>query len=62
MRIAVDAHVLGRKQTGNETYVRNLLREFVLANSENDFIAYFSAPDAELKPEGFAESMAAVRA
>lgn len=28
MRFAVDAHAIGRKLTGNETYIRSLLREF----------------------------------
>lgn len=47
MRIAVDAHAVGRKQTGNETYIRNLLREFALAGDEQ-IKAYISAPSAEL--------------
>jgi glycosyltransferase involved in cell wall biosynthesis len=47
MRIAVDAHAVGRKQTGNETYIRNLLREFALADTDAQFLAYISAPEAE---------------
>lgn len=47
MRIALDAHAVGRKQTGNETYIRNLLREFARRYSEHDFVAYVSAPGSE---------------
>ncbi len=46
MRIAVDAHAVGRKLTGNETYVRNLLREFASSPGGHDFICYFSVPGA----------------
>ncbi len=54
MVIAVDAHAVGRKQTGNETYVRNLLREFARADVDADFIAYISAEGAEtLIPSSF---------
>jgi glycosyltransferase involved in cell wall biosynthesis len=42
MRIAVDAHAVGRKLTGNETYVRNLLREFASAAPDASFVAYVS--------------------
>lgn len=45
MRIAVDAHAVGRKQTGNETYIRNLLREFALADI-GEILGYLSVPDA----------------
>ncbi len=41
MRIAIDAHSLGRKQTGNEAYVRNLLREFAVF-SAHEFVAYIA--------------------
>lgn len=47
MRIALDAHAVGRKQTGNETYIRNLLREFAARGSGHDYIAYVSAPGSE---------------
>jgi glycosyltransferase involved in cell wall biosynthesis len=54
MVIAVDAHAVGRKQTGNETYVRNLFREFARADVDADFIAYISARGAEtLIPSAF---------
>ena len=28
MRISVDAHAIGCRLTGNEVYIRNLLKEF----------------------------------
>ena len=31
--VVVDADVLGRQRTGDETYVRNLLRELVACSS-----------------------------
>lgn len=46
MRIAIDAHAVGRKLTGNETYVRNLLREFAGAACDADFVAYVSDAEA----------------
>ena len=47
MRIAVDAHAIGRHLTGNEVYVRSLLREFATLDPESEFIAYISEPGAE---------------
>jgi glycosyltransferase involved in cell wall biosynthesis len=46
MRIAVDAHALGRHLTGNEVYVRSLLREFAAIDSESDFTCYVSEKNA----------------
>lgn len=55
MRFAVDAHALGRHLTGNETYVRNLLRGFSEIDRNSEFIAYVSEPGAETwVPERFA--------
>ncbi len=47
MRFAVDAHAIGRHLTGNEVYVRNLLRAFAELDRESEFYAYISAKDAE---------------
>jgi glycosyltransferase involved in cell wall biosynthesis len=47
MRIALDAHAVGRKQTGNETYIRNLIREFAARYPDHDYIAYVAAPRSE---------------
>jgi len=47
MRIAVDAHAIGRHLTGNEVYVRSLLREFAAIEPESAFFANVSEPGAE---------------
>ena len=46
MKFAIDAHAIGQKLTGNEVYVRNLLSSFAQADSDSDFLAYISTPDA----------------
>src|ERR1700720_3155688 len=47
MRIAVDAHAIGRRLTGNEVYIRSLLSVFAAQASDRDFIAYVSSESAE---------------
>ena len=47
MRIAVDAHAIGRHLTGNEVYVRSLLSEYSILDPESEFTAYISEPGAE---------------
>lgn len=47
MRIAVDAHAIGRHLTGNEVYVRNLLNGFAAVDGRSEFIAYLSVQEAE---------------
>lgn len=42
MRFSVDAHAIGRHLTGNEVYVRNLLRGFADLDQRSEFIAYLS--------------------
>src|ERR1051325_3658344 len=46
MRFAVDAHAIGRRLTGNEVYVRSLLREFAELDRASDFVACISEPGA----------------
>ena len=54
MRFSVDAHAIGRNLTGNEVYVRNLLRGFDALDTESDFIVYLSEPGAaQAVPERF---------
>src|ERR1043165_7137533 len=48
MRIAVDAHAIGRHLTGNEVYVRSLLNAFCAQDSESEFIAYVSEDRARV--------------
>lgn len=49
MRIAIDAHAIGRHLTGNEVYVRNLLEHLSRIESRAEFIAYLSVPEARLQ-------------
>jgi glycosyltransferase involved in cell wall biosynthesis len=46
MRFAIDAHAIGRHLTGNEVYVRSLLKNFAALDHESEFVTYFSAEDA----------------
>jgi glycosyltransferase involved in cell wall biosynthesis len=47
MRIAVDAHAIGRHLTGNEVYVRSLLNGFAAAKERGcEFLAYVSSEEA----------------
>jgi glycosyltransferase involved in cell wall biosynthesis len=46
MRIAVDAHAIGRHLTGNEVYVRSLLNAFGSQDRDCEFVAYVSAEEA----------------
>jgi glycosyltransferase involved in cell wall biosynthesis len=47
MRFAVDAHAIGRHLTGNEVYVRSLLKAFADQSQGNEIVAYVSADDAK---------------
>ncbi len=42
MRYAIDAHAIGRRLTGNEVYVRNLLASLVQVDPGAEFLAYLS--------------------
>jgi len=54
MRVAVDAHAIGQRLTGNEVYVRNLLSRFGRLDPDAEFIAYVSCPAArEWIPDRF---------
>jgi glycosyltransferase involved in cell wall biosynthesis len=54
MRFAVDAHAIGRHLTGNEVYIRSLLRSFAEIDRCSEFVAYVSVPGAaSLLPERF---------
>ncbi len=46
MRFSVDAHAIGGHLTGNETYIRNLLRGFDVLDQSADFVAYLSVREA----------------
>jgi glycosyltransferase involved in cell wall biosynthesis len=46
MRFSVDAHAIGCHLTGNEVYIRNLLKQFARIDHDNEFVAYVSKPGA----------------
>jgi len=46
MRLAVDAHAIGRHLTGNEVYVRSLLNAFGAQDQGCEFVAYISEDSA----------------
>ncbi|MGA2113544.1 MAG: glycosyltransferase family 1 protein [Bryobacteraceae bacterium] len=46
MRVAVDAHAIGRHLTGNEVYVRSLLNALASGERDCELIAYISSADA----------------
>jgi glycosyltransferase involved in cell wall biosynthesis len=42
MRIGIDAHMIGDRETGNETYIINLVNSLVRIAPENTYIVYVS--------------------
>jgi len=46
MRFSVDAHAIGRRLTGNEVYVRSLLKAFAQLDCDAEFVAYLCQPDS----------------
>ena len=56
MRVAVDAHAIGQRLTGNEVYVRNLLSRYALLEPTSEFIAYVSGANTNgWIPRGFSQ-------
>ena len=61
LKIAVDAHAIGRRQTGNEVYVRSLIHRYPLLESDTRFIAYTCCDEASAWiPEEFDQRRVAV--
>jgi glycosyltransferase involved in cell wall biosynthesis len=53
MRFAIDAHAIGRQLTGNEVYVRNLLRGLAPQARDCELLAYVSNGEAQnMVPSG----------
>jgi glycosyltransferase involved in cell wall biosynthesis len=50
MNIGIDAHMLGHNETGNETYILELVRSLAQRESGDTFTVYVENPDA-LPPE-----------
>ena len=47
MRIAIDAHAIGGRLTGNETYIQNLAAQLLAQDARNEYFLFFS--DEEMK-------------
>src|ERR1019366_5796907 len=63
MRFAVDAHAIGRHQTGNEVYIRSLLNAFASQARDCEFVAYVSTDTArDVLPAGIRTSRVAANA
>jgi glycosyltransferase involved in cell wall biosynthesis len=53
MRFAIDAHAIGRRLTGNEVYIRNLLANLAALGGASQLLAYVTAGSANgWVPEG----------
>ncbi len=48
MKIAIDAHAIGRNLTGNEVYVRSLLKGLAGVDRQSEYLAYVSVPGVEM--------------
>lgn len=46
MRVAIDAHAIGRRLTGNEVYVRSLLKALARRAADCEILAYVSEAEA----------------
>lgn len=46
MRIGIDAHMVGARETGNETYIVNLLRELLAVDGEDRYLPLTPFPRA----------------
>lgn len=46
MRVAIDAHAIGKRQTGNEVYIRGLLEHYVSLAPDVEFLAYVASGEA----------------
>lgn len=55
MKIAIDAHAIGRHLTGNEVYVRSLLNALATVDRQSQYLAYISVRGArEMIPSAIA--------
>src|SRR5438105_15242015 len=46
MRIGIDAHMIGSKETGNETYCLGLVEGLTRLDNGNQYVVYVSSNDA----------------
>jgi glycosyltransferase involved in cell wall biosynthesis len=45
MRIGIDAHAIGSRTAGNETYIKNLIAALAEIDSENQYVLFFTRED-----------------
>lgn len=45
MRIGIDAHAIGSRLTGNETYIKNLILALAGIDQVNEYVLFFTRPD-----------------
>jgi glycosyltransferase involved in cell wall biosynthesis len=58
MHIGIDAHAIGARQGGNETYIRNLVIALAAIDSRNRYTLYFSKSAAAREWSGRFENFA----
>ncbi|MEW6606640.1 MAG: glycosyltransferase family 1 protein [bacterium] len=51
MKIGIDAHTIGHKVTGNETYISNVIKALAKIDKENSYKLYYTNP--EIVKNGF---------
>jgi glycosyltransferase involved in cell wall biosynthesis len=49
MRIAIDAHAIGSRLTGNERYIENLVDHLLKIDSQNEYFLFFTHEGARLR-------------
>lgn len=47
LRVGIDAHAIGQRLTGNEVYIRNLIRQYAGLDHSAKLTAYITAPEAK---------------
>src|SRR5438445_2675858 len=46
MRIGIDGHMIGARETGNETYCQGLVEGLYQLEDHNQYMVYLNSPDA----------------
>ncbi len=52
MRIGIDAHAIGSRLTGNETYIKNLVLALAQIDAVNEYVLFFTHPEMVKAWEG----------
>jgi glycosyltransferase involved in cell wall biosynthesis len=59
--IGIDVHCIGQRQTGNETYIRNLVEQFSMMPLPWEFIFYHTLPEREFDSSRWRGALRRVR-